>query len=379
MSDEISEGWSPISFFCVGVFLSSLILSTIVNSRAKQGKNSVLIAFYLMLLSLCYIALLVAILFNSNDWFRSILSQFDPVLSIVHVETQFDTACDQRMQKGMKDGVFWFLWNNVEGYVLSHLFGWWLVSVFIIRDASFCFILSLVQELLEIWWERFYAPFRECWWDHCFLDIGCNLIGCSAAFITLKILNLKTPILTSNILKDHRRQFFMAIMIFGECVRFPMMFFTPHVLGIHPKHIFNVTRIFTFKAIVVNLFLNQMYHRLVDRYKTDRYHVRWYRISIVTVALEIAIVLKFQEGKFFDGIYSTPLWKNSSWEKYNLFHSSTPWFPFHVNIWFLYVMIITMFSIDYYLCLQLKTVFGVWIPATEEKVVCLPVTKKKVV
>jgi len=227
-----------------------------------------------------------------------------PGLAEKHVENQFDTACAFRgdFVDELKNGNFFiFLWKNTEGYVLSHFLGWWFVTAFFLRDGFGAFSLSLMHELLELWWERFYPPFRECWWDHCILDLGCNFFGVFFGVLTYRLLGLEPlNIISKKAFTTANGAWYMLSMFIEEVIRFPLIFFVPHVLGIPPKHVINVFRFFAFKCSMLKLTTWSVKKRL-ENPKSYYMGFRWDRILLCILTLENLIVIKYHEGKFLDG------------------------------------------------------------------------------
>jgi phosphatidylserine synthase 2 len=62
------------------------------------------------------------------------------------------------------------IWDNLDHYFLSHCFNWF-VAASILRDAWILNLWSVYDELIEISWQHILPHFRECWWDHVFLDV----------------------------------------------------------------------------------------------------------------------------------------------------------------------------------------------------------------
>lgn len=60
--------------------------------------------------------------------------------------------------------------DNFDHYYLSHVINWLLAS-FLVRDTYLLHIWSILDELIELSWQHKLPHFRECWWDHVFLDV----------------------------------------------------------------------------------------------------------------------------------------------------------------------------------------------------------------
>lgn len=62
------------------------------------------------------------------------------------------------------------MWDQADHYYLVHWCDWFLAT-FVLRDAFFCHMWSILDELLELSWQHILPHFRECWWDHLLMDI----------------------------------------------------------------------------------------------------------------------------------------------------------------------------------------------------------------
>lgn len=65
------------------------------------------------------------------------------------------------------------VWDNLDHYFFLHCLNWFLLS-FLLRDAWLLNFWQLFDEIIELSWQHILPHFRECWWDHVFLDV---LIG----------------------------------------------------------------------------------------------------------------------------------------------------------------------------------------------------------
>jgi phosphatidylserine synthase 2 len=62
-------------------------------------------------------------------------------------------------------------------FILAHAVGWYFKAL-LLRDYWFCWILSVMFEIMEYSLEHQLPNFAECWWDHWLLDVLlCNWIG----------------------------------------------------------------------------------------------------------------------------------------------------------------------------------------------------------
>lgn len=78
------------------------------------------------------------------------------------------------------------LTDHIDIFVLAHFLGW-TFKVWIFRNTTVAWLMSLGFEVMELTLEVYLPNFRECWWDHLLLDIfGCNLIGMLIGFYTIR-------------------------------------------------------------------------------------------------------------------------------------------------------------------------------------------------
>jgi phosphatidylserine synthase 2 len=95
-----------------------------------------------------------------------------------------DYAADCRIfsaEEALKTGN-WFdllrpITDRVDVFIISHSLGW-LGHALIIRDWTIWWMASFLFEVMEVTYKHWLPNFKECWWDHLFLDLfGCNLLG----------------------------------------------------------------------------------------------------------------------------------------------------------------------------------------------------------
>ena len=76
--------------------------------------------------------------------------------------------------------------SNIDMFVLAHFLGW-TFKVWIFRNSTLAWIMSIAFEIMEFTMEVWLPNFKECWWDHLLLDVfGCNLVGMLIGFYTMK-------------------------------------------------------------------------------------------------------------------------------------------------------------------------------------------------
>jgi len=134
-----------------------------------------------------------------------------------------------------------------------HVTGWFFGS-FIFRDAYLLHFVSILHEILELTWQHVLPHFRECWWDHVFIDV--LLSNTPSIFLGLYVQRLfnvkqydflgrkgKKSVRDWEIFKCHRR--FGQVMCIGIVTisNFLTGFFLINVLWIPPKNYLNVYRL----------------------------------------------------------------------------------------------------------------------------------------
>lgn len=58
----------------------------------------------------------------------------------------------------------------MDAFVIAHLLGWYGKAV-VLRDYWFCWILSVMFEVMEYSLAHQLNNFAECWWDHVSLKV----------------------------------------------------------------------------------------------------------------------------------------------------------------------------------------------------------------
>jgi len=72
----------------------------------------------------------------------------------------------------------------LDFWIIPHFFGWFVATLFC-GDWKMGFLLSLVDEAVELSFDRWLPPFRECWWDHMVDIFIFNLFGCLLAQLVI--------------------------------------------------------------------------------------------------------------------------------------------------------------------------------------------------
>ncbi|KAJ1559184.1 hypothetical protein HK405_011678 [Cladochytrium tenue] len=84
------------------------------------------------------------------------------------------------------------VWDQMDVFVLAHTFGWYAKAL-VLRDYWFCWILSIMFEVMEYSLEHQLPNFAECWWDHvrkC-KKLGMHAWMCTANVFTEALICLK--------------------------------------------------------------------------------------------------------------------------------------------------------------------------------------------
>lgn len=82
--------------------------------------------------------------------------------------------------------------GSFDMFVAAHFIGW-TFKVWICRDSTTAWILSIAFEIMEWTMEVWLPNFRECWWDHFLFDLfGCNLLGMLIGFYTMKKFKMRS-------------------------------------------------------------------------------------------------------------------------------------------------------------------------------------------
>lgn len=208
-----------------------------VEERGCRWQNILRILFVIPML-ICAIWLLS----KSDADARQAITVFDPKLGIEIHEKSYDDAC------GWND-----LRDKVEDpFVFAHLFGW-MSNAMVSRAPRLTIFMSIIDELCELWWRSSYNNFKECWWDHVFLDlIICNsggaLIG---AYIMRRFFGQSRDYWTE-LGKDpqNRRTRYFINLLAVKVISLFMLFGFKGVLWIPPAHFINYYRCFAYCALL---------------------------------------------------------------------------------------------------------------------------------
>ncbi|TPX73019.1 hypothetical protein SpCBS45565_g00106 [Spizellomyces sp. 'palustris'] len=120
-------------------------------------------AFWRIVLSasVVYQMILVFTVFQSKHSMRSLLKYVDPTLSVPLPERSYAESCELTPES---------LWDQMDVFVIAHALGWYAKAI-VLRDYWFCWILSVMFEMMEYSLAHQLPNFAECWWDHWILDV----------------------------------------------------------------------------------------------------------------------------------------------------------------------------------------------------------------
>ncbi|KAG8346950.1 putative Phosphatidyl serine synthase [Trypanosoma vivax] len=177
-SVKLGAAASSITFIMFGaVFLPDSFLL-----RPHPGLWRVVLA-----IATVYMIMMSFILFQSLSTVRYLLRLYDPSLANPLPEAQYAEDC----RIVTADNPFHFYNTVCDVFIFAHMFGYF-VKTLILRDwrASTC--LSVGFEIVEITFQHNLSNFKECWWDHIFLDVLiCNAMGTLLGMVVLRKLRAK--------------------------------------------------------------------------------------------------------------------------------------------------------------------------------------------
>ena len=80
--------------------------------------------------------------------------------------------------------------DNFDHYYLVHCINW-LLATFICRDKYILLYWQLFDEIIELSAQHILPHFRECWWDHIFVDmLFSNIPAIFIGLVLLKVFKL---------------------------------------------------------------------------------------------------------------------------------------------------------------------------------------------
>ncbi|KAF9358999.1 hypothetical protein BGX26_000405 [Mortierella sp. AD094] len=130
-----------------------------------------------------YQLLLVFLLFQNKHDARLFFKYLDPSLGVPLPEKSYGDACELTYDNVVSQ-VF-------DEFVVAHAIGWFCKAL-ILRDYTFCWILSVMFEVMEYSLSHQLNNFDECWWDHWILDVLlCNWLGLYLGVKTCEYFEMK--------------------------------------------------------------------------------------------------------------------------------------------------------------------------------------------
>ncbi|CAG8436546.1 6212_t:CDS:2 [Ambispora gerdemannii] len=254
-----------------------------------------------------YQLLLVFLLFQNKRDARYIFACIDPTLGVPLPERSYADNCDLTWQN-MKD--------QMDVFVIYHMTGWYAKAV-VLRDYWFCWILSIMFEIMEYSLQHQLPNFAECWWDHWILDVLiCNWAGLYLGMKTCEYFEVKgyswrgvkeIPSLKGKV-KRTVQQFtpqswtkfeWGATHSFKNFMAFLQAeinsFYLKYLLWIPPEHPLNAIR------ATLLFFCSAPGVREAYQYLTDKNCKRfgpqaW--LSMAMIMTESVIIIKFGRGEF---------------------------------------------------------------------------------
>ncbi|KAF8955202.1 hypothetical protein BGZ46_002698, partial [Entomortierella lignicola] len=130
-----------------------------------------------------YQLFLVFLLFQNKHDARLFFKYLDPSLGVPLPEKSYGDSCELTYDNVVSQ-VF-------DEFVAAHAIGWFCKAL-ILRDYTFCWILSVMFEVMEYSLSHQLNNFDECWWDHWILDVlVCNWLGLYLGVKTCEYFEMK--------------------------------------------------------------------------------------------------------------------------------------------------------------------------------------------
>ncbi len=201
------------------------------------------------------------------------------------------------------------VWSNFDHYYLCHLLGWFVLG-FMIRNRFLLHSWGLMDELVELSWQHVLPHFRECWWDHVFIDVlFSNTVGIELALWVIRItgMNMYDWLGTTGkkswrewqVFNCHRHFGFLMTFYVFIIGRFLGMFFFMNAMLLPPYHILSATRV-TAWAFFAYLPFREIYEDIrtwnTPERKTHRVEGNYRWLGIAIIILECATSYKFRLG-----------------------------------------------------------------------------------
>ncbi|KAF7683155.1 Phosphatidylserine synthase 2 [Astathelohania contejeani] len=168
----------------IWIFIALFItisLFIIKSSLAIKNLNQLLFKTT-KIFGLFYLFTLLFFLLQEKDYTRIWLKNIDSKLGEPLLEKDYAMDCKVNYRN---------LYNQMDYYILAHLFGFFAKAL-IFRDYFFCWLISILFEIMEYTLVHHHPNFSECWWDHWVLDVLiCNSVGIWMGISVCKYFNMK--------------------------------------------------------------------------------------------------------------------------------------------------------------------------------------------
>ncbi|KAF9188716.1 hypothetical protein BGZ50_001161 [Haplosporangium sp. Z 11] len=262
-----------------------------------------------------YQLFLVFLLFQNKHDARLFFKYIDPSLGVPLPEKSYGDACELTYENVMD--------QVVDVFVLAHALGWFCKAL-ILRDYTFCWILSVMFEVMEYSLSHQLNNFDECWWDHWILDVLiCNWLGMYLGVKTCEYFEMKqyswqglaeiptvkgklkrtmqqfTPKSWTKFEWDSTKSFKSYATVIFILTMFLICelnaFYLKTLLWLPPAHPINIIRIFSYFMFGIPG-VREAYQYLHDANCKRIGPQAW--LLIGCVATEALIVFKFGQGEF---------------------------------------------------------------------------------
>ncbi|KAI8919140.1 phosphatidyl serine synthase-domain-containing protein [Powellomyces hirtus] len=274
-------------------------------------------AFWRIVLStsVVYQILLVFVLFQNKHTMREkFLPYLDPTVGVPLPERSYADACTLTPQT---------IWDQMDVFVVAHAVGWYAKAI-VLRDYWFCWILSVMFEIMEYSLAHQLPNFAECWWDHWILDVlMANWAGIILGMKTCQYFAMKqytwrgiteiptyrgkvkrtmqqfTPHSWTDFKWEGTKTFKNFVAVIGLLYLVLQSelnaFYLKYLLWLPPSHYINVWR------LIYYFFMALPAVREAFQYMTDRRCKRlgmhaW--MATANILTELLIVIKFGQGEF---------------------------------------------------------------------------------
>ncbi|KAF9437662.1 hypothetical protein BGZ76_011703 [Entomortierella beljakovae] len=251
---------------------------------------------------------------NKHDA-REIFKYLDPSLGVALPEKSYGDACELTYDNVMS--------QVLDEFVLAHAIGWFCKAL-IIRDYTFCWILSVMFEVMEYSLSHHLNNFDECWWDHWILDVlVCNWLGIYLGMKTCEYFEMKqyswqgwaeiptlkgkmkrtmaqfTPNSWTKFEWNSTKSFKSYCTVIFLLTMFLICelnaFYLKTLLWIPPAHIINVIRIFSYFMFGIPG-VREAYQFFYDKNCKRIGPQAW--LLIGSISTEVLIIFKFGQDEF---------------------------------------------------------------------------------